>query len=205
VDFNGIQEGGLNRILGARLNTELANPAPVLTPEIGAGLVLESERPEWGWLKGERHGGAVITIAGVAAQFTQFAVVNPVGSRLLAVVTGFGGNLPSAQAVSWGVGLGPIAGLATVNTTTSRDTRWMQDPATTGGMHCLVRSGTTAAVVQRAIGRTTFGTGHLALYQPCVVSPGYHFVVAILTANIAWTQGFVEWYERPALPNELVV
>lgn len=111
--LNGFNDrGSLTQLLMRRLNMTGNAPVPVLMPELGANLVLESDRPEWGWAKEEFHfaGGLiinavaaergilwlpqlttqdyVITITEITATFTAASVVHVIGRTSQPAISG---------------------------------------------------------------------------------------------------------------------
>lgn len=84
--YNEILEGGLNSALTKRLGMQTASPSPALVPEIAPGLTLESDRPEWGFLKGEiRYAQSADVTSGVGL-FPTIQLINPFRSGVLAVI-----------------------------------------------------------------------------------------------------------------------
>lgn len=85
--FNEIDEGGLNAILTTRLGMPGGSPAPSLAPEIMPQLVLENDRPEWGWAKGEmRCSGYFDVAAGGAGVFGYVQFYNPPTSNSIVTI-----------------------------------------------------------------------------------------------------------------------
>jgi hypothetical protein len=78
--FNEIDEGGLNGILSRRLGMPGGSPAPSLAPEIMPQIVLESDRPEWGWLKGEMRCAGRFSVAALAGNYGYVQFYNPPSS-----------------------------------------------------------------------------------------------------------------------------
>lgn len=85
--FNEIQEQGLNQVIIKRLGMQTGTAVPAVQPELTCDLTLESDRPEWGWLKGEyRQGRRLNVAAGAATEYAAFMLDNPALSGVLAVV-----------------------------------------------------------------------------------------------------------------------
>jgi hypothetical protein len=84
--FNEIDEGGLNGILTARLGMPGGSPAPSLAPEIMPQLVLENDRPEWGWNKGEMRCAGHFSVLAAVGQYGIVQFYNPPGSNSIAVI-----------------------------------------------------------------------------------------------------------------------
>jgi hypothetical protein len=84
--FNEIDEGGLNAILTTRLGMPGGAPAPSLAPEIMPQLVLESDRPEWGWPKGEMRCAGYFTVPAAAGVNSYVQFYNPPSSNSIVVI-----------------------------------------------------------------------------------------------------------------------
>lgn len=84
--FNEIDEGGLNAVLTRRLGMPGGSPAPSLAPEIMPQLVLESDRPEWGWLKGEMRCSGYFYAGAVAGQYAYIQFYNPPSSQSIITI-----------------------------------------------------------------------------------------------------------------------
>lgn len=93
-----------------------------LSPEISPVFILESERPEWEFLKNEKLMSSVFGLSAVAAQNSVYRLRNPAASGVVAVISAF--------MLSVGVASEVLAerdddngNLGTVLPTVSRDTR----------------------------------------------------------------------------------
>lgn len=84
--FNEIDEGGLNAILTTRLGMPGGAPAPSLAPEIMPQLVLENDRPEWGWAKGEMRCAGFFEVAPSAGNFSFVQFYNPPSSNSIITI-----------------------------------------------------------------------------------------------------------------------
>ena len=84
--FNEIDEGGLNAILTRRLGMPGGSPAPSLAPEIMPQMVLENDRPEWGWLKGEMLCAASGFEAALLGNRSYYEFVNPTTSQSIITI-----------------------------------------------------------------------------------------------------------------------
>jgi len=94
-----------------------------LSPEIAPTFVLESERPEWEFLKNEKLMAGVFTVASVALENSVYRLRNPAGSGVVAVVTQFTMGWTDSTAVGIVERDDDNGNLATVLPTVSRDTR----------------------------------------------------------------------------------
>jgi len=139
---NEIQRGGLNRILYRTLTIKGdVPPAPLIGAEIVPTMPLEVDRPEWGFLAGERRCWAEASLFNVAGQVCKVVLENPAGSGIFLVIerlTLYTGNSPSNGPLSAIVHYGDpdtpadgIGGMMAMNATgnqpgLARDFRWGQ-------------------------------------------------------------------------------
>lgn len=88
---NQIGVGVYDSLLGRLLNMpqQQGGIVPALSPEVSATLVLESDRPEWCFLKGERCCAGMADVPATVGQVGRFRLRNPVGSGALVVVEAF--------------------------------------------------------------------------------------------------------------------
>lgn len=84
--FNEIDEGGLNAILTRRLGMPGGSPAPSLAPEIMPQMVLENDRPEWGWLKGEMRCAGSFFSAALIGNRSMVQLYNPPSSQSIVTI-----------------------------------------------------------------------------------------------------------------------
>jgi len=94
-----------------------------LSPEIAPAFVLESERPEWEFLKNERLMAGVFSVPGVAAQNAVYRLRNPAGSGVVAVFSQFTMGWTNSAAVGLVERDDDNGNLGTILPTVSRDTR----------------------------------------------------------------------------------
>jgi len=83
---NEIQIGRLNALLHKLLDMKEGAPAPVLGTDLFATLVLESDRPEWAFLKGERLCVGMAAVSAVAGNKPAAILNNPDDSGTLIVL-----------------------------------------------------------------------------------------------------------------------
>lgn len=199
--WNEILEGGLNQALAKRLGMQTASPSPSVSPEIMAGLTLENDRPEWGYLKGEVLGSARAAQVAVAAQFSFGALSNPTGSNLIVVIEKIEVQCPAGSAAIFRVRpVGSVAG--TPVTPQVRDTRW------------IIGTGAARTAANMSVG-TAAGLGLEAPFawaevgsryeynRPVILRPGSSCVIELGTANVGCNNFAFHWRERGALPGEL--
>jgi len=109
----------MRRYLGMKGVTEVT---PELAPEISPVFILESQRPEWEFLKNEKLMSFVFGGVGVAAQNAVARLRNPPGSGVVATIT-------AIRMVTDTLSIGLVSrdddqgNLVTVLPTVSRDTR----------------------------------------------------------------------------------
>lgn len=84
--FNEIDEGGLNAILTTRLGMPGGAPAPSLAPEITPQLVLENDRPEWGWAKAEMRVAGYFSVGALIGNTSYVQIYNPPSSNSICVI-----------------------------------------------------------------------------------------------------------------------
>jgi len=194
----------LTRALGATKGAVgIERFGETLTPTINLW-----ERPEWAvlrdeWLCAFLRGQA----AGAAGTFAAVALVNPANSGLLVVLTALASNVAVA-ADSITLEIATEAQLAVDLTTQTvgvvRDRR-----ANVAGFvsRAHVRNGaSTVATIGQQVSRVTGPVVEFIRFQtglPIVLPPG-HGAVAITNNDASTITVALEWYERRALPGELV-
>lgn len=200
--FNAIQERGLNRLLQQRLTMLDSAPAPALVPEIGAQLVLESDRPEWGRWKGEVPFSASVTVTALAAEYSAIWVAPSPG--LVVVIT----KIKQYTTPSLGLGWRATAPTFTLPIGLTNGVARDNSAASNGTSVLGIQSGTTAAL-SAFLGNTTMDRLSIAtasqgtINDPIIIWPtGPGLLVRDAVANQALTVLFTGYY-RPLLPNEL--
>jgi hypothetical protein len=198
AQFNEISEGGLNQILNRRLAMEGYSPSPTLAPEVMPGLVLESDRPEWGFLKGEQLLGFSQSLgAGGAGAFGQAWFTNPTGSNTICVIERVSAHTTGNHAIiriARSVDAGAIVG--TLQNNTWRDTRW----AIPGVLQVRTVITTLPALTYRTLAQAT---PSFPYDEPIVLGPGTTCHIYGETAATAFAFSCA-WTERVALRGELV-
>lgn len=179
----------LRRYLGMKGVSDVVDE---LAPEISPVFVLEAERPEWEFLKGQRligFGGAVPASPG---QVGCVRFRNPPTSGMVAIFQTV--DVGAASAASFAVTQGAqLADQATVTGTGNRDGR--QTPI--GG--AIVASFGYAAAGGNSIGAgytpavSSFKT--ITRHNPVVVVPGFALAVTLAAVNIELTVS-AQWIEK---------
>lgn len=197
--FNEIEDGGqYSQLLQRRFNMLGASPAPAMMPEVAPTIVVESDRVEWGFLKGEVYGGTRVNLSAVAGQFCAAQLYLPSTSKQIAVVTsirafsGTGVNISRAQ----GIGAGVAGWVA--NTVAVADGRWNPNAS---ALICERYTGVATPLGNGPIDRVT-GAAMLDTFSPFVITPGTSLL--LLNDIVNQPLDFVaRFYLRPALPGEL--
>jgi len=169
--------------------------------EIRAAVILQNDRPEWGFVGQELWCGGANNQPGVAATRALIGLRNPRGSNVLAIIDGIGIADGAATIMISGRVVPPRiadAGRPTPTSTipgTPRDTRWEavnQRQAT-----CVVIGATPAALFGFEVDRwlPTFQQGLPMEGFRAILAPGADYYLQ--TDNIASTiGGSFRWRER---------
>lgn len=166
----------LRRLLGMR-GTSLT-PGRDLLPDLNAAFVLENDRPEWAFLKGERRyiGGTGIFAA--ALEFAEFIVINPIDSGVISVVTELlVVNRSSAARVE--IRVEGLARFTTVGNVRPTDQRFEGGIATLlNGISVVALDGVAVGFSRGPIDTTVTFPGLIM-----ILPPGTAFKVVDITAN----------------------
>jgi len=203
VIYNQIGESGLNEIITRRLTTPGGSAAPAVAPEIFPVLVLESDRPEWGVLKGENP-FAVSRVAAApgVGNFLTHALVNPTGSGVIVVVKRLAavagtGLVRVGVAENGTYGAGGVQGIGIP--TDSRISAFAGAVFTRRSASSLTELIGAGAVTPSPL---WFGEATTNLDIPFILKPGWGMFVATNSSNTALTTN-IFWTERKAQPGEL--
>lgn len=185
--YNEIQRAGLNGALHKTLSMKEGAPAPILATEISPGLTLESDRPEWGFLKGEYRWIANAEFpAGVAANI-RWLLQNPANSGAIAVVEGITwvADLVTTTPVRLRINKPRAAQLATVQSVVATDSR-----ALTATLLAPVPLVLTAQSVAGSNGGVVIASLHAAqkqvfflLNSPVILGPDSELGLEVAIAN----------------------
>lgn len=189
----------LRRFLEQKGDIEVAGE---LAPEISAVFVLESDRPDWHFLKNEKliSSGALMTVAGATAGPT-YRLRNPAGSGLIITIDSVDWTNTVASDYQWRVEAQtadlPVTGISSV----TRDTRWT-----------LITSAmiATVSITAGPTGILLFGqsVGIIATpfekRLPIVLTPGFALNIGSSTVGAKTGRVTVNWTERrlPAIEAE---
>lgn len=190
AQYNEILEGGLNQVIVKRLGMQTGTAVPAVQPEMTMDLTLESDRPEWGFLKGEyRFGAGTTTVVPAAGEHAYVGIQNPANSGNLVVIervfSGSTGSLGTTTVTP------PVAAGVTARRIDTRTSAGGSAAPTTGAIP-------TASLPTRSeliLANTDF-------QLPYIIAPGNWFLVWNNTAA-ASLQASIRWRERPGLPGEL--
>lgn len=118
-----IQTARYSNLLGALLNIGgMEGVASELGAEVSPVFVLENDRPEWGFLKGERLLGAFVSQAANAGNPSFARIRNPLNSNVLGVIEAM--SIGAATTFNPVVYMGQgVADRANPGTVTTRDSR----------------------------------------------------------------------------------
>jgi len=175
-----------------------------------AGFTVESDRPEWSFLKDEMLWTSQnLNPGAVAAQFAFVQIFNPVGSGRIAVVTDTLAFTTAAQTVSRGLTT-TVRG-ASGSRIVARDLRFNANIVGGGALvasdSLSLTSGTAAAFgtdTAEAIGTTTANTWTLMPWRPVIIPPGVGVVVTCGIVNVGMGVQMMG-YSRQARPEELAL
>lgn len=196
--YDEIGEYGLNQVLARRLTTPGGAVAPTVAPELFPTLVLENDRPEWSYPKGELRAGARVTLGASGGNYNALQLYLPSTARSICIVTDVFGNSGTGGANvqrAQGIGAGVAGWIA--NVTQPADFRWPLQTQT-----ILERyTGALAALGNGTIDRISSAGNNIK--QPIIVAPGTALLLVTDIVNSA-LDITVRWYERTAQPGELI-
>lgn len=210
--INEIQVGGYNSLLNKLLSMREGSPAPTLAPEIFGAFVLENDRPEWAFLKGERLGIGGQTRTAVVGNRSFVALVNPLGSGALAVVldVAYSGDQALLERYELRFNNADTTGMTNSNRAINRDLRSIGVPGGNIPMSCQIFGGDLAAPpgVGSVIREGTWGASGTASQNDIlipldfVLPPGFALLMSAnatnTTVSVSW-----RWRERILDPAEL--
>lgn len=181
----------LRRYLGMAGQTQVADE---LAPEISAVLALESERPEWEFLKGAKLMAACGTVAASAGLESACRLRNPAASGVIGIIDHISFST-GGLAATIRVTIGNDAGnLTTTVQSNSRDTRYPR--AAFPGNSALICS-TDYGANGDTVFHSSLATNSSPpfLRTPFVITPGFQMQVTSLTLNVGLLVNF-HWLER---------
>lgn len=184
------------------------NPIPTLTPELGVGVVLENDRPEWGYLKEEQICGTWVTQAGGVGTSAQFMLRNSAGSNVLAVVTSI--RVYLATAGNLNIYINPAAAALAGGTPQNNFPRDLRRRSAANAFRVgtlIAESNASASVTGTGliqidqVNSTGVGVREELCPDAIVIPPGCGLQLFAVTTNITMTARLV-WRERQLLTTE---
>lgn len=203
--INEIQQGSYNALLHKLLSMKEPEPAPTLAPEMLSALVLEMDRPEWSFLKGERIGIGGAFLAGDAVNRPRVYLFNPVGSGVLGTVLDVVVSSDSAATVTWEMRFTNSVGAAIAqNRAINRDLRSIGVP---GGNIPMTLQIFAAAQAASGVGSVIYtgvlsvGASPVVIPLDFVLPPGFGLEVdqqnvsGTISANWRWRERILDLSE----------
>lgn len=161
--------------------------------------MLENDRPEWGYIKGEVLAAGRSGVGAVAGQFGYVALTNPLNSGVLATVESLNWQFGASHGF---VKLRALTAAGAPVTSGVRDSRWMPN----GGVarpSCLVSAGTSGAAAPEPQLDYLFPTNYGERNTAYTLRPGTSLWVELEVANITLPTVTYVWRERAAASGEL--
>lgn len=194
----------LRRLLAVRASNE--SPINELAPELSAVMDVESDRPEWRFLKGERLIRDGYLIGKVAANMSQWQIRNPANSGMIAVlyltVQTDSTSVVETRIVQTSADLanGRAKPIAT-------DSRWFNNGAAAVISPLQPSDANTAVSLLGQVISSIIVAGNgppIELFPrfPVILTPGYGIGIEVSTVNID-LRVQMEGYERAADRVEL--
>lgn len=198
ANYDEIGEYALDQVLTKRLTTPGGSVAPTVAPELFPNLVLENDRPEWGYLKGERLCARRFTKLAVAAEFNAIQFYLPANAKEIAVIESIQARDANTFTVCRLVGIGGGLGGWVAQTVAVRDTRY------NGERTSVIVEAVDNAVIPGSFPDlwTSYGAGS-EMTGPLIISPGQAFAAISSAVNTILSFN-ITWRERGAQPGELV-
>jgi hypothetical protein len=191
---NEIQTGRWNAILHKLLSMKEGAPSPTLATDVFPTVVLESERPEWSYLAGERLCFGRWSDAAVAGNYSAVGLRNPVGSGVLVVCEAI--DIFVGATSQWYIGMRSNSTVDAANPGFCRDSRLATQKAVGE-----VTERTQVAVPVYPMYKAIVLVSTTAHYrEPIILSPGWEILCHAL-ANTE-IQGNFSWRERALEPSE---
>jgi len=151
-------------------------------------IVLESDRPEWGWLKSENRFAARLFIAAAVGNFSTMVLENPFRSRVLIVLEAI---LSTSVAQEVFIRAEEPAALPASVMGVPLDFRSRVAANSIGKVNAVA----TAALLGTEICAVMIGQTVPKFDIPIIVSPGSRLILCSTLTNVALNASFV-WRER---------
>ena len=198
---NQVNVPRFDRLLRHMLNMKEQTVAPAISPDIQTNLILENDRPEFGFVAGTKLAGGTASMGAVVAERQHILLVNPVGSQKLVVITRVDSSAVTDIIIGWHPNRGPsvLAGGAAV----IRDTRFGDGTAAsvfpTAQIHTLSQVGILNSTQHFTL--DLGGFGQHVFEVPIILQEEHVCFVAPSTDNNNVRAAF-QWYERNLEPEE---
>jgi len=192
---NEIQVGRYSALLHKLLDMKEGAPSPTLATDIFPVMVLETDRPEWKFLAGERLCFMRWYDNATAGEYSVIGIRNPAGSGVLLVTESI--LVAPNAAGDWSMG---IRGNTTVDATNpgrTRDTRTAAQ-TTTGQIIELTQVGVPAYPMYQG---SILANDPWLFEVPVVLTPGWELVIWPGAQNVSMECSFA-WRERPLESSE---
>lgn len=167
--------------------------ASELSPEISPVIALESDRPEWEFLKNAKVMGGAYAQGAVAAQNCVVRLRNPAGTGVIAIVRPFWICSDTAN-FTFAIGRNTDQGvLATVHPIVARDTRTPILAASSLSLSTannIVGAGGSSYLAGSILAQTMFPDP-----DPFMLTPGNQIQMTTIDTNLG-IRGAVYWLER---------
>lgn len=197
MNYNQAAEFGLQQLITRRLTTPGGLPAPTVAPEMFPVISLENDRPEWGFLKGERHMTGFYQGGPTVGNFEGVELRNPAGSGVIVVVNRI--VTIAAADTRYYRAAAPIAGL--LGGTAPMDLRDPMPGANINGIATIAGAAAPGLPPGGLMRRVEQG-GYVEHRENWVLPPNTALQVYVGATNLLLTCWF-NWTERGAQPGEL--
>lgn len=200
--FNLAGDQALDQVLVRRLLMPGGGVAATVAPELMPGIVLESDRPEYGYLRGEsRYGYGGNVSAGGAGIRSSCSLMNVTTNMLvvlqsICLVTASGSVQIRVRRQSPGTTI-----VGANDPGISLDTRAQGNVNNMRPSAANVNRNSTLA--SSAIGLVSLQPSGFEYSQPIMLGPGGWVTVQPDSDNVAITSFYFSWRERPLNPSEL--
>lgn len=201
-----INSGWAADALRAMFGLQGGDVLPAMADELLSVAVVDNDRPEWGFARGEPllgYGSAVVAAVG---EFSYLAITNPADSGVLVIVTSVR-TQPSTAGASNGVQLfhdvstTALAGVISSSRGIVRDTRWIPPAGGTNGGAAVTDLGNDASpsATANSMGVILAGSGATNSQdrydQPLIMAPGRRLLAMGNVVNNLISVHF-SWRER---------
>ena len=185
---NEIQVARYSGLLHKLLDMKEGAPSPTLATDIFPMLALESDRPEWAFLAGERLCFMQWHDAAVVAEYSSLGLRNPVASGVLVVVESM-----NVMIATGGYALG-MRGNSTVDAANPGRTRDSRTAAQATAAQMVERTQGTVPAYPMWTGAVISNTNGFSEF-PVILTPGWELMIWNATVNSNITVAFT-WRER---------